>query len=319
MNQPLLFPSNLFSRNDIFLLRLNMGGDGANLSAIARGATEDHRLSPRAAWANNHRSQPQLDRPLFELFHSAILIFYHATLLGILFALLCAPTASHASTNDLFVRGMELSKDGEYPEAVAAFTESAKGRPAAGTLVNLGLAEWNRGHAGAAILAWEQAQWIDPFDARAESNLQFARQVVEVDAPQLKWYETASTWLPPNAWVWIAGATLWLAIGVLVLPRFFRQPRAGWHQTLAAFAFCACIFSVTANLGVISRTDIGFVIKKTAPLLLTPTSDGEVVSSLNAGEAARQLRTRGDYYLIRTASTTGWIEKTQFGLVCPGK
>jgi tetratricopeptide (TPR) repeat protein len=307
MNQPLLFPSNRFTRNDIFLLQLSMAGEGVN-----------HWQSPRASWSNNHIQQ-RLYRQLFALIHSAISIFYHPVLLGILFTLVCAPIASHASTNDLFARGMELSKDGRYPEAVAAFSESAKARPAAGTLVNLGLAEWNRGHAGAAILAWEQAQWIDPFDARAESNLQFARQVAEVDPPQLKWYEAASTWLPPNAWVWIGTATLWLAIAVLVVPRFFRQPRAGWHQTLAAFAFCACIFSVTANLGVISRTDIGFVIKKTAPLLLTPTSDGEVVSSLNAGEAARQLRTRGNYYLIRTASTTGWIDKTQFGLVCPGE
>jgi tetratricopeptide (TPR) repeat protein len=307
MNQPALFPLHRFSKND-FVLQQSVAGDEVNLW-----------LSPRAARAKNNPFEQQLYRPLFELFHSAISKFYPLILLGILFILVCTPAASHASTNDLFVRGLELSKDGQYPEAVVAFTESAKGRPAAGTLVNLGLAEWNRGHAGAAILAWEQAQWIDPFNARAKLNLKFARQVAEVDAPRLKWYETASTCLPPNAWVWIAGATLWLAIGVLVLPRFFRLPRAGWHQTLAAFAFCACIFSITANLGVISRTDIGFVIKKTAPLLLTPTSDGEVVSSLNAGEAARQLRTRGNYYLIRTASTAGWIDKTQFGLVCPGK
>jgi len=67
---------------------------------------------------------------------------------------------------------------------------------------------------------------------------------------------------------------------------------------------------------VVSRTDLGFVVKKTAPLLLTPTHEGEVISSLNEGEPARRLRTRGNYYYIRTVNAAGWIDRTQFGLVC---
>jgi hypothetical protein len=68
---------------------------------------------------------------------------------------------------------------------------------------------------------------------------------------------------------------------------------------------------------VVSRTEIGFVLKKNAPLLLTPTREAEVVSTLNAGEPARRLRTRGDYFFIRTAFAAGWISREQFGLVCP--
>jgi len=231
--------------------------------------------------------------------------------------LLCAFNANAATTNDWFAQGVELSRAGEFPEATAAFENAARGRPAVGTYVNLGLSEWNRGHAGTAILAWEQARWIDPFDSRAVGNLAFARQVAEVDVPQLKWYEAASAWLPPNAWVWIAGASLWLAVGAVVLPRIFRRDRRGWQQTLTALGLGAFLFSVTANLGVVSRTDLGFVLKKSAPLLLTPTREGEVISSLNAGEPGRRVRTRGNYYYIRTAGAAGWIDKSGFGLVCP--
>jgi hypothetical protein len=182
--------------------------------------------------------------------------------------------------------------------------------------VNLGLAEWQRGHAGAAILAWERAMWIDPFDARAAQNLKFARTVAQVDEPQLKWFETASTWLPPNAWVWVAGSILWLAIGALVLPRFFRwRSKSGWQQWLAALCGGAFLFCMTANFGVVSRTNIGFVVRKNAPLMLTPTKTGELVSTLNAGETARRLKTRGDYYFIHTAFGTGWVAKKDFGLV----
>jgi tetratricopeptide (TPR) repeat protein len=230
--------------------------------------------------------------------------------------LVCVLNPGRAATNDFFTRGLELSRGGQFPEAAAAFEKSAAARPAAGTLANLGLAEWQRGHAGAAILAWEQAQWIDPFDARAKANLRFARQVAQVDTPQLKWFEAVSTWLPPNAWVWLAGAMLWLALGLLVLPGIFRRRKTGWQQWLAALAFGIFLFSLTANFGVVSRTQTGFVLKKNAPLRLTPTREGEVISTLAAGEPARLLRERGNYIFIRTLGGSGWVERNDFGALC---
>jgi tetratricopeptide (TPR) repeat protein len=232
-------------------------------------------------------------------------------------ALVCFAQSSRAVTNNAFAQGVELSRAGQFPEAAAAFEKSAQAQPASGTLVNLGVAEWQRGHAGTAILAWEQAQWIDPFDPRARANLKFARQVAQVDAPQLKWFETASTWLPPDSWVWLAGASLWLAAGLLVLPGILRRRKAGWQQMLAALAAGFFLFCLTASLGVVSRTHIGFVLKKNAPLLLTPTREGEVILTLSAGEPARRLRTRGNYFLIRTTGESGWIERSEFRLVCP--
>jgi hypothetical protein len=243
----------------------------------------------------------------------------HCRLRGcvILAALFLAVNFSRAVTNDFFARGVEFSRAGQYPEAAAAFAQAAQAQPAAGTLLNLGLAEWHRGHAGAAIVAWEQAQWIDPFDTRAVTNLNFARQVAQVDAPELRWPETISTWLPPNAWVWLAGASLWLAVGLLVLPGVFRRRIRGWQQTLAALAFGVFLFSLTANFGTVSRTRIGFVLKKNAPLRLTPTREAETLATLAAGEPARQLRARGNYLFIHTATASGWIEHGDFQLVCP--
>jgi hypothetical protein len=241
--------------------------------------------------------------------------------LGLIFLALffCAAETGHTATNDLFSQGIEFSRAGQFPEAAAALGNLAQAQPASGTLVNLGLAEWQRGHAGRAILAWERAQWIDPFDSRARTNLKFARQVAQVDEAPLKWFESASTWLPPNAWFWLAGASLWLAVGALVLPGIFRRRKAGWQQTLAALAFGLFLFCLTANFGVVSRTQIGLVLTKNVPLLLTPTSAGEVIATLTAGEPARQVRTRGDYVFIRTLGGSGWIEQSQFRLVCPGR
>jgi len=220
-----------------------------------------------------------------------------------------------AATDDFYVRGLPAARAGNFPEAASVFENELKHQPSSGVFVDLGITEWQRGHAGAAILAWERAAWIDPYDAQANQNLKFARTVAQVDAPELRWFETASTWLPPNAWVWIAGASLWLAVGALVLPRVFRWRRSGWQQSLAALGFCVFIFSITANVGVVSRTDIGFIVKKNAPLRLTPTSGSELISTLSAGEPVRRVKTRGNYYFIRSSMTAGWVEREQVGLI----
>jgi hypothetical protein len=228
--------------------------------------------------------------------------------------LACSLARVQGATND-FAAGIAAYRGGEFAPASRAFENAAAVRPAAGTYVNLGLAEWQEGHAGSAILAWERALWIDPFNKGAAEDLKFAREATQLDAPPLRWFETFSSWLPCLAWLWLAGASLWLAIGAMLLPAVFRRQKAAWHQTLAAFGLCAFLFSLAGNWGVISRTHIGFVLADNAPLFLTPTREGEVTSTLTSGEPARELRARGNYYLIRTESETGWIERGQFGLV----
>jgi tetratricopeptide (TPR) repeat protein len=237
--------------------------------------------------------------------------------LSALAAMLCVAGSSRAATNDLFRAGIEAAQAGDFATAATAFESAAKQQPSAGAFLNLGLAEWQRGHAGAAILAWERAKWIDPFDRRAANNLKFARTLSLADEPQLKWFETASTWLPPNAWVWLAGASLWLAIAALVLPRFLRRQKSGWHQWLAALSCGAFLFSMTANFGVVSRTNIGFVVKKNTPLLLTPTKAGEPVSTLNEGLPARKIKTHAGYFFVSTAYGSGWIERKNLTLLNP--
>lgn len=232
-------------------------------------------------------------------------------------AFACLVLDVKAGTNDFFAQGIEAARAGDFSDAATAFQNAVQSQPSSGALVNLGIAEWRGGHAGAAIRAWEQAQWIDPFDARAVQNLKFARTAAQLDGPELRWFEAASAWLPPNLWVWLAGASLWLAVGALLLPPVFRWKKSGGQQTLAALGFCVFLFAMTANLGVVSRTEIGFVLKKNVSLRLTPTSEGEVISTLTDGEPARRLRTRGNYFFIRTANGAGWIERKQFGLINP--
>jgi tetratricopeptide (TPR) repeat protein len=233
-----------------------------------------------------------------------------------LLTLCLAARAEGASFEDSFRQGTAAYRAGEYARAVQAFRQSTAQRLASGTLQNLGNAQWRLGRAGSAVLAWEQALWLDPFNESARANLRFARKTAQLEAPELAWYEVISTWLPANWWAWIAGGSLWLAVGLMLLPGILRLRKAAWHQAVAAFCLMVFLLSVPAYIGLHSRSRIGFVLDPDTPLRLTPTQEAQAITRLAAGDPARVVRARGNYLLIRTNRALGWVERDQFGLTC---
>jgi hypothetical protein len=255
--------------------------------------------------------------PLTEFNAHTLQRFNASTLL--LFALFGSCSSFGSPAEALFREGNRAYLSGDYALAARVFRASAVRRPASGTLQNLGSAEWQHGETGLAILAWEQALWLDPFNHSARDDLRFARREAQLEAPDLGWYEVVSTWLPVNCWAWITGASLWLAVGMVMLPGILRCRKASWHQAVAAFGLMAFLLSVPAHWGVHTRARIGFVLQKNTPLLLTPTADGQTVTSLGAGDPVRWERIRGHYVLVRTGHTQGWLAQSSFALTCPGE
>ncbi|MDD5141629.1 MAG: hypothetical protein PHY43_15380 [Verrucomicrobiales bacterium] len=216
-----------------------------------------------------------------------------------------------------FREGVADYEAGQYEPAVQAFRNSLAGQTASGTLLNLGLAEWRCGRPGEAIVAWEQAAWVNPLNQDARNNLLYARETMLVNPLDLTWCEQSSTWLPAGFWTWIAGGSLWLAVGMVTLPVFFRMRKKDWHQSLAAMALGIFLLSIPPNIGVFTRVEIGIVTEKNTPLRLTPTQSAEVVASLSAGEPIRRLRERGDYFFVHTQYGSGWVGRRQVEFLCP--
>jgi len=235
-----------------------------------------------------------------------------------LFLLVAAvPQNAHGfALQAVFQEGAEAYRARDFQQAAILFRQAAGARPASGTLQNLGNAEWESGRTGQAILAWEQARWLNPFNDAARNNLRFARRVAQLEAPDLAWYEVVSTWLPFNWWTSIAGISFWFAVGIGTVPGILRMRKAVWQQALAAFALAIFLLSVPAHFGVNGRSRLGFVLEKNAPLRLTATEEAQYVTRLQAGEPARLERVRGHFILIRTNRTLGWIRQEQFGLTC---
>lgn len=221
-----------------------------------------------------------------------------------------------AATTD-FARGQQAYERHDFAVAAQSFAAAVSNAPSAGTYQNLGNAEWLSGHVAEALLAWERAMWIEPREANARNNLQFAREIAQLEAPDLTWGEIASTWLPGDWWAWLACGSLWFAVSLAVLPSVLRWRKSGWQQALMAIGLGIFLLSLPANYGAWTRTKIGFALDAETPLRLTPTAEGEAPTRLAAGEPGRVLRERGRYLLIRTRLATGWVEREKFGRITP--
>lgn len=228
---------------------------------------------------------------------------------------LTTPAAPAISPDALFHLGSGAYHAGDYVRAAQAFEQAATLEPASGTLQNLGNAEWKCGKTGLAVLSWERALWLDPFDDAAQINLRFARKTAQLESPELSWYEVVSTWLPVNWWAWIASASFWLAVALVLLPGILRWRKLTWHQAGAALGFAVFLLSVPAHWGVDTRSRLGFILEKDTPLRLTPTADAQTITRLPSGEPARVARARGLYLLVHTSRSSGWILREQIGLI----
>jgi len=233
------------------------------------------------------------------------------------FMVLASVSTPAASPQTLFQEAATAYRANDFSNSATLFRNSASLLPASGTLENLGLSEWRSNQPGPAILAWEQSLWLDPFNKASHENLRFARKVLQIESPELTWYEVVSTWLPVNWWAWIAGSSFWFAIAAALLPGIFRLPKAGWHQGLAALGLTVFLLSVPAHAGVRTRARTGFILQKDTPLRLTPTAEAQTVTRQSAGEPARLLKTRRPYLLIRTTRAVGWVRQEEFGRMCP--
>ena len=234
---------------------------------------------------------------------------------SLLLALLFFSQHCLASGDDRFRAGVLAYDAGQYELAAQAFQESLTSQTAAGTLLNLGLADWQCGRTGRTIRSWEQAAWLDPFDHDAANNLSYAREAAQVNPIELTWYEEASTWLPANWWTWLAGGSLWLAVALVTLPGFFRIRKADWHQTVSALSLGVFLLSLAPSIGIVTRSKIGIILEKNTMLRLTPTQSAESITTLPPGEPVRELRQRGDFLFVHAQSGNGWVERRQIELL----
>jgi hypothetical protein len=237
--------------------------------------------------------------------------------LGILL-LLCV-SAFAATPTERFQTARTAYLAGDFAEAAYQLRElPAAGEWSHGALHNLGNAEWKVSRAGYAVLAWERARALDPFNRNTTANLRFARIQAQLIVPERAWFEQYSEWLPSPIWLWAASLGLWGGIALLTLPRLLGTKRADWHQGAAALLLALFLLAVPALVGLHTRAGIGVILEEETALRLSPTQEGETLVKLAAGEMGRVENTRGDYLYVRAeGNRAGWVHRREFAKVWP--
>jgi len=227
------------------------------------------------------------------------------------------PGLAGAEPQSLFSEGTRAYERADYDQALRAFAALSTNEPSFGVWLNLGNSQWKLGETAGAIVAWERAGQMDPFLKTAEDNLKFARDQAQLEAPDLTWCEVAAGWLPAGWWAALAVFSLWFAVAVFLLPNVLRWKRATWQQALGAMGLGFFLLTLPANFGVWTRTKLGVALSNETQLQLTPTTDGEPITRLAAGEPARVIGDRGGFLLVQTRRAQGWLPKAQFGWLYP--
>jgi len=233
----------------------------------------------------------------------------------VIMAVLAVLFASGAAQGaaDVFAPGQAAWAAKHYEAAAEFFGGELKQKPSAEAWRNFGEAAWQGGHPGAAVLAWERARWLNPYDTNAAACLRFAEGQGLYSPMPLTWTETFSTWLPANGWAGLSCVSLWLAVGLLVVPAVFRWRKTGWLPVLAAVAAGIFLLTLPALAGIHTRMRLGVVPLANTPLRQTPTATAQILSHFAAGDMVRCLAVRGEYYLVRTANdATGWVAREDF-------
>lgn len=221
-----------------------------------------------------------------------------------------------ASFRGDFRAGCVAYADGHFERASSIFGNLARSHPTAAVYHNLGNALWHRNQVGEAILAWERAEWLNPFDSASRTNLDVARQATQLDGPDLAWYEICSTWLPADVWPWLAMVSFWVAVALLLLPGILGWRRSDRQQAVAAAGFAVFLLTVPALVGVQTRSQLGIIRQGNTRLRLTPTREAQVLARLQAGDVVRMAGEHGAYVYVRTEDdSAGWVQHAEFARI----
>lgn len=259
------------------------------------------------------------------------------TLIGLLFMM---PQVLDAT--EKITKGLKLTESKElmpksFDEAVAAYDSGEfaaaakffrsriiKTLPDPALLYNLGTCLCNEGDMAGALVCFERAHLLAPYDTAITENLNFVRrrlfmpEVAKVDGPT-EMLIAASQSLRPDEWLLVA-LLAWAAGGIFLA---FRR-RLSLNKCIVFVGSCGIIFvaasgaCIFGKLGVYSNAN-AVVTSANAELRSLPSmASGRKLVRLRMGTVVRVIESRLDWVRIKSDDTKGWMQKNKITRTAPG-
>jgi hypothetical protein len=205
--------------------------------------------------------------------------------------------------------GEQAYAKGEFAGAVEAWqAEAQRDGVSPGLLAALGNAEWRLGRKGRAMVCWERALLLDPYNAVALAGIRHGQNAGGVERPGSTWSENYSAVLSADLWLIIAAVSFWAALLAILLPRLRRQPASEWNQRIRVTAFTLLALCIPGLWGARSSANRAVVRKTEISLRLTPTLQGEPTQAVSEGDVVRTGRGFNGHIRVTTADgKSGWL------------
>ncbi|MDD5699249.1 MAG: BatD family protein [Victivallaceae bacterium] len=214
---------------------------------------------------------------------------------------------------------------GKFAAAAKFFrTRIVKTSPDPALLYNLGTCLCNEGDMAGALVCFERAHLLAPYDTAVTENLNFVRrrlflpEVDRIDGPA-EMLVAAGQSLRPDEWLLIA-ALAWAAAGIFLAfrRRLSRNKNIifiGIWMIIFAAAAAACIFE---QVGVYSNAN-AVVTSPSAELRSLPSmTSGSKLVRLRLGTVVKVIESRLDWVRIKSDNAEGWLRKDKITRIVPG-
>lgn len=217
--------------------------------------------------------------------------------------------------------------NGDYKGAAAAYESIVEqGYVSSRLFYNLGNAYFKSDQLGRAILNYNKALKLAPYDKDTNYNLTVANGYVKdkIDiVPEFfltRWMRAWRSSLSSNAWTWVSLGTLVLTLGGVLL--FMLSERRGWRKAgffggvvfLVLFA-CSTAFAALEKKDMMDAST-GIVLAQAVSVKSSPDSAGNDLFILHEGTKVDVLSTYDGWTEIMIADgNKGWVSGDAIGLI----
>jgi tetratricopeptide (TPR) repeat protein len=219
----------------------------------------------------------------------------------------------------------------QYEEAIADYENIILSKGYSSQLCyDLGNALFKAGQLGPAILQYERARYLDPWNHDIDNNLQLARKSGGLDPNSFTWWQVMIRVVPINAWLYmVEGGLLLYTITIMssmwIVPRLSPAPfKIGRLIVRSVFFFGTPFFlfivffatlAYASNLRDLSQ---GVVVIKDPPLLISPTERAEKVDVLPEGDVVLVEQNTGSFIEVDARDRKfGWVRVTSVEPIVP--
>lgn len=210
----------------------------------------------------------------------------------------------------------------DYEGAIALYESVlASGQHSTGVYFNLGNACYKAGHLGKAVLHYERALLLDPYNKEVTENLNFVQQQIEPTVEAIPPFFLQAWWDSLRS---VFSSTLWAAIGLLLLwlgaagaslwliGKTRERRKMGFKLGLTGFLLCMLPLLLAFSRKK-AETDSSFAIILTdnSILRVAPSEESEERMTLKEGWKVECVDELANWFKVKLANgETGWTKMT---------